>query len=82
MNYFAVVRENFGRTLVTMKMVSSGCIQKKLCFSWMKSVMLQFYWNIIVYFVQIALPFIAIFSCFVQTLVIATRVGGLYYRVI
>jgi len=35
-------RENFGRTLVTVKKVSNGCILKKHCFSWMKLVVFHF----------------------------------------
>jgi len=38
---FVTVRENSGRTLVTAKVASSGCIQKKHCISWMRSVLHQ-----------------------------------------
>jgi len=78
-NYFAGVRENFGRTLVTMKMASSGFFQKKLCSSWMKSVMLQ-YWNIVIYFVQIS--FMAMFSilCELQLLQLIGHISRRYNR--
>jgi len=39
---FIAGRENFGRTLVTVKMARNGCILKKHSFLWMKLVVFDF----------------------------------------